>query len=124
MCYTISGHIVVGVPFDRIHSSSRVFIDPFNGGRILSYVDCSEIVTRFNISFHPDMVTPISNEKVWQRMVGNLIHSHSMQETEDDNDDGFFFSLRFLLSEYALVITNFQELVSAPGWCLQPIPFL
>jgi len=31
--------------------------------------------------------------------------------------DEFFFSLRYLLSDNALVITNF-ELISAPVWCL------
>ena len=110
----MSGHIVVGVPYDGIPNSSRVFIDPFNGGRILSYADCSEIVARHNISFHPGMVIPSSNEKVWQRMVGNLIHSHS----EDETFDRFFLSLRYLLSDYAVDITNFQEPISTPGWCL------
>lgn len=114
----MAGHIVVGVPYDGVPNSSRVFIDPFNGGRILSYADCAEMVTRYNISFHPDMVNPLSNVKVWQRMVGNLIHSYSMRASEDDNVDRFFFSLRYLLPEYAPVITNFEELIGAPGWCL------
>ena len=47
---------------------------------------------RYNISFHPDMVIPLSNVKVWQRMVGNLIHSYSMRASEDEVDR-FFFSL-------------------------------
>jgi len=51
-CFIMSGHIVVGAPYNGIPNSSRVFIDPFNGGRILSYADCTEIATRYNISFH------------------------------------------------------------------------
>jgi hypothetical protein len=50
-------------------------------------------------------------------MVGNLIHSYSMRASEDEVDR-FFFSLRYLLPEYALVITNFEELIGVPGWCL------
>ena len=39
------------------------------------------------MTFHEDMVKPISNEQVWERMIRNLIHSHSMQALGDDNDD-------------------------------------
>ena len=62
----MSGHIVVGVPYNEIPNSSHVFIDPFNGGRILSFADCEEIIMRYIISFHPDMVKypPLSNVKV------------------------------------------------------------
>ncbi len=110
--HIISGHVVIGVPFDGIPDSSRVFVDPFNGGRILSYSDCAEIVSGYNISFHPSMVTPLSNEKVWERMVGNLIQSHSMQTSEHDNDGGLIFSLRFLLSD-CVFVKNFAGLVVA-----------
>ena len=51
-CFIMSGYIVVGAPYNGIPNSSRVFIDPLNGVRILSYADCTEIVTRYNISFH------------------------------------------------------------------------
>ncbi len=114
----ISGHVVLGVPFDGIPDSARVFVDPFNGGRILSYADCAEIVTGYNIAFHPRMVTPLSNEKVWERTVANLIQSHSMRTSELDNDDGlpFYYVLRFLLSDNVFLVKNFTELVKASQW--------
>jgi hypothetical protein len=111
--HIISGHVVIGVPFDGIPDSSRVFVDPFTGGRILSYEDCAEIVSGYNIAFHPSMVTPLSNEKVWERMVGNLIRSHSMQTREHDSDGRLLNSLRFLLSDYVFVAKNFAGLVEA-----------
>ena len=117
----------MGVPFNGGDNNSRVFVDPFHEGRILSFADCQAIVARYNITFNDDMIRPISNEQVWQRMVRNLISSHSMQALADDNDDEhesnhewkIAIPLRFLLKDYASRITNFRDLVAAPGWCPQ-----
>jgi len=84
----LPGHIVVGVPYEEGDSvDSRLFVDPFDNGKILSYTDCQEIVSRYNMTFNEEMVRPISNDQVWQRMVRNLIHSHSMQALAEDNND-------------------------------------
>jgi len=129
----LPGHIVVGVPPNGGDDTSRVFVDPFHEGRILNLADCQAIVERYNMTYTDDMVRPISNERVWERMVRNLIHSHSMQALADDNDNNGRYGsesstqhewkiaipLRFLLSDYAPRITNFRELVAAPGWCPQ-----
>lgn len=124
----LPGHIVVGVPANGPYNTSRKFVDPFHQGRILSYADCRNIVARYNMTFNYDMIRPISNDQVWQRMVRNLIHCHSMQALNDDNDDDdseathewkISIPLRFLLPDYANRITNFGALVAAPGWCPQ-----
>lgn len=124
----LPGHIVVGVPFnDEDDLESRLFVDPFHEGRILSYTDCQDIVSRYNITFNTDMVRPISNEEVWQRIIRNLIHSHSMQALEDDNSNNdesnhewkIAIPLRFLLSDYNGRVMNFRDLISSPGWCPQ-----
>mmetsp|Transcript_13541 Transcript_13541/g.23051 ORF Transcript_13541/g.23051 Transcript_13541/m.23051 type:complete len:517 (-) Transcript_13541:475-2025(-) len=125
----LPGHIVVGVPSNGHDNTSRIFIDPFHQGKILSFADCESIVARYNMAFHSDMLRPISNEEVWQRMIRNLIHSHSMQALADDNENAanadsehewkIAIPLRFLLSDYAPRINSFRELVSAPGWCPQ-----
>ena len=115
----------MGVPFTGNDNSCRVFVDPFHEGRVLSFADCQDIVARYNMTITEEMIRPISNEQVWQRMVRNLIHSHSMQALADDNDDEsthewkIAIPLRFLLSDYAPRITSFRELVAAPGWCAQ-----
>jgi len=129
-CHIIGlpGHIVVGVPYkegDPVHS--RVFVDPFDNGKILSYTDCQEIVSRYNMTFNEEMVRPISNEQVWQRMIRNLIHSHSMQALAEDNNDveeptsdwKIAIPLRFLLSDYESRVRSFRDLVRAAGWCPQ-----
>ena len=79
---------MVGIPTNSIDNSTRIFVDPFHDGQILTYADCQVIVGRYNMTFHDDMVKPISNEEVWQRMVRNLIHSHSMQALAEDNESG------------------------------------
>ena len=44
----LPGHIVVGVPYEEGDPvDSRVFVDPFDNGKILSYADCQEIVSRY-----------------------------------------------------------------------------
>eukprot|EP00571_Detonula_confervacea_P013629 CAMPEP_0172310856 /NCGR_PEP_ID=MMETSP1058-20130122/12772_1 /TAXON_ID=83371 /ORGANISM="Detonula confervacea, Strain CCMP 353" /LENGTH=462 /DNA_ID=CAMNT_0013023823 /DNA_START=168 /DNA_END=1553 /DNA_ORIENTATION=- len=84
----LPGHIVVGVPANGVDNSSRVFVDPFHEGRILSYADCQNIVARYNMTFNEDMVKGIPDKKVWERMARNLISCHSMQAIADDaNDD-------------------------------------
>ena len=77
----------MGVPSNGGDNNSHVFVDPFHEGRILSFTDCQDIAAGYNITFNDDMIRPISNEQVWQRMVRNLISIHSMQALADDNDD-------------------------------------
>eukprot|EP00804_Cyclotella_cryptica_P003956 CCRYP_013876-RA/>CCRYP_013876-RA protein AED:0.15 eAED:0.15 QI:0/-1/0/1/-1/1/1/0/416 len=66
----LPGHIVIGIP-QRI-GAERIFVDPFNGGRVLNYEACCQIVSRYNITFREDMINPISQKEVWQRMIRNL----------------------------------------------------
>lgn len=101
------------------NNSSRVFIDVFNNARLLSYSDCVGIVLQqYGILFHPSMITPLTNEQVWQRMVANLLHCHSncLSMFTDDSLFQEFLPL-FNLPEYSgkVGIKNFQELVSRVG---------
>ena len=120
----LPGHIVVGVPFNGIDNRARVFVDVFNGASVLTYTDCQNIVARYNMTFSDNMLRPISNADVWQRILRNLIHSHSMQAMADDNDEipdanhewKIIRQLRFMLADYAARITSLQDLVNSPGW--------
>lgn len=126
MLLGLPGHIVVGVPFNGIDNRARVFVDVFNGASVLTYTDCQNIVARYNMTFNDNMLRPISNADVWQRILRNLVHSHSMQAMADDNDEipdanhewKIAIPLRFMLADYAARIT-FQDLVNSPGWCPQ-----
>ncbi|KAL9189231.1 hypothetical protein ACHAXT_011721 [Thalassiosira profunda] len=122
----LPGHIVVGAPSDGLSNADRVFVDPFHQGRILSYDDCRDIVARYNLEFSDDMVRPISNRQVWERILRNLIHCHSMQAMRDDNGEDsdsdhrwkIALPLRIFLSDSDYV-DNLRLLLAAPGWCPQ-----
>jgi hypothetical protein len=60
------------------------------------------------------MLTPLTNEQVWQRMVANLIHCHSSRLSMFTNDMEGILRL-FQMPEYGgnMRIENFNELVSS-----------
>ena len=110
----LPGHIVVGLPVnDNDNNSPRVFIDVFNDAQNLSISDCTELVSQYGVTFHPSMLTPLTNEQVWQRMVANLIHCHSSRLSMFTNDMEGILRL-FQMPEYGgnMRIENFNELVS------------
>mmetsp|Transcript_741 Transcript_741/g.1525 ORF Transcript_741/g.1525 Transcript_741/m.1525 type:complete len:473 (-) Transcript_741:269-1687(-) len=125
----LPGHIVVGLPHEPgAPDSQRVFVDTFHHGRILSFEEAQNIVTRYNIMFREEMVRPISHQQVWQRMVRNLVQCHSMRALTDEgganngneavNRDWMVaVPLRFFLEDLAPNISTFFQLVEAPGWC-------
>ena len=130
----LPGHIVLGVPPPAeegeeegavavaVSNSSRIFVDPFYGGGILSFDDCRDIVGRYNLTFRDEMADPIPNRMVWERMVRNLIHCHSMQALQDDGrpDDELEWKIAvplkcFLQSDGGRV-SSLEELMVTPGW--------
>ena len=66
----LPGHIVVGVP--QSISNERIFADPFHNGRLLTFEDCRDLVSRYNITFRDEFVNPMDHKAVWQRMIRNL----------------------------------------------------
>ena len=111
----LPGHIVVGLPVIDNDNSPRVFIDVFNDAQHLSISDCAELVSQYGVTFHHSMLTPLTNEQVWQRMVANLIHCHSSRLSMFNSDPAFEDTLcLFQMPEYGgnVRIENFNELVS------------
>jgi regulator of sirC expression with transglutaminase-like and TPR domain len=111
----LPGHIVVGLPTNEDDNNSpRVFIDVFNDARLLSISDCADLVLQYGVVLHPSMLTPLTNEQVWQRMVANLIHCHSSRLSMFTNDMEGILRL-FQMPEYGgnMRIENFNELVSS-----------
>ncbi|KAL7476641.1 hypothetical protein ACHAW6_002489 [Cyclotella cf. meneghiniana] len=115
----LPGHIVIGVP-QRI-SAERIFVDPFNGGRILTYDACRQLVSRYNITFREDMVNPISQKEVWQRMIRNLITVHTMQVMDDrhTSDWNVAVPLSSFLKDEMHNFSNLDELLLSRGWCYE-----
>jgi regulator of sirC expression with transglutaminase-like and TPR domain len=117
----LPGHIVVGVPEEL--GGERIFVDPFNSGRILTTADCREIVNRYNITFQDRMLDPISQVDVWQRMIRNLIHAMTAPIMDDHNASQWSTVLpltHFLVDEMQR-ITCFEELLNHDQWRLHSV---
>ena len=114
----LPGHIIVGVPAHL--GGGQIFVDPFNFGRILNYDDCREIVERYNITFHDQMVEPISHVEVWQRIIRNLIHALTM-DNEFCNWEVATLLTTFLLDQMQQV-SNSDDLLNNTGeWTYKSI---
>jgi len=132
----LPGHFMLSTPICSLSSSAgeRIFIDPFRGGNLLTTQDCQRLLHDSGrmIVWSDDFVSPVPYEEVWQRMVRNLLHCHSISSWEgggtlgvgnssdddddydvaDVNDDGqekFFrriaLPIRFLLTDVLFRIT-------------------
>jgi regulator of sirC expression with transglutaminase-like and TPR domain len=75
----------VGVPLHGINfpchflvghrDRADYFIDPFNEGTILGIPQCEALLKRVaggRVSFHADLLKPVSNRRILLRMLGNL----------------------------------------------------
>jgi len=65
------GHFLLALkPSD---AESRIFVDPFHGGRLLSLEHCERIVASYGISWDENLVSPVPFSHVWMRMVRNIL---------------------------------------------------
>lgn len=67
----LPGHFVVAYE-DR---NSRYWIDPFHGGRILSFEDCSNLAQQIagvNLRANPAVLAPVNKRQILVRMLSNL----------------------------------------------------
>ncbi|KAL7510271.1 hypothetical protein ACHAXN_007216 [Cyclotella atomus] len=117
----LPGHIVVGIPEEL--SSERIFVDPFNSGRIMTVADSREIVNRYNVTFHDRMLDPISQVDVWQRMIRNLIHAISAPIIDDHESSEWstVLPLTLFLVDEMQRITCFEELLDHEHWRLHSL---
>ena len=69
----IPGHFLLSIGTGQ----DRLFVDAFDGGKLLTMKDCVQIVQiRYGQQWHDSMANPISNHQVWARMVRNLLNCH------------------------------------------------
>jgi hypothetical protein len=116
----LPGHIVVGVPESM--SDERIFVDPFDAGRIMTFDDCRQIVQRYSITFQDEMANPITHQDVWQRIVRNLIHALFMPAMEDRvTDDRLITPLTTLLKDKIHRIANTEQLFDSEEWLFESI---
>jgi regulator of sirC expression with transglutaminase-like and TPR domain len=64
-------HFVVGCRLPQ----GRIYIDPFNGGQLLSERDCRDLIRRIakgRIKIHPQWFEPVSHKQILIRVLNNL----------------------------------------------------
>jgi len=67
----LPGHFIVAYE----DGESRYWIDPFNGGRILSFADCSALAKQaagVDIRSNPAVLAPVNKRQILVRMLSNL----------------------------------------------------
>jgi regulator of sirC expression with transglutaminase-like and TPR domain len=109
------GHFLLGTPANpRKRSLTTVeetsFIDPFNGGTVLGFQGCRELLESMFGKRHeldPSMLAPVSNELILIRMTNNLKSIYA----RDRNFDGLTSVLRLRSCLPSLSLIEGCELV-------------
>lgn len=77
----------VGMPghFLVKHANSRrdLFIDPFNGGQLLTYHDCRQFLMKSGYGFWKGYLSPVSSRAILVRMLRNLQLVYSERHERD-----------------------------------------
>jgi regulator of sirC expression with transglutaminase-like and TPR domain len=77
----------VGMPghFLVKHANSRrdLFIDPFNGGQLLTYHDCRQFLMKSGYGFWKGYLSPVSSRAILVRMMRNLQLVYSERHERD-----------------------------------------
>ena len=74
----LPGHFVIG------HATPRGarYLDPFNGGRVLSKADCASIALRAGAEFDDRMLEPAGRPQILSRMMVNLLNIYAERGDE------------------------------------------
>jgi regulator of sirC expression with transglutaminase-like and TPR domain len=67
----LPGHFIVAYE----DAESRLWVDPFNGGRILSFADCCALARQtagVDVRSNPAVLAPVNNRQILVRMLSNL----------------------------------------------------
>jgi len=65
----LPGHFIAA----HVIEGRAVYIDAFNGGRILTPADCAQLVRRRGVEFQERFLFPMSKDQIMSRMILNLI---------------------------------------------------
>ena len=98
----LPGHFVCRFQ-DATH---EIYVDPFNGGRLLTRTDCVHHVVRTNAQFTEESLGPISPRKMLLRSVTNL---HQIHEQRKDH------ARALRMRRYLLALTNKDRLIQKPA---------
>jgi len=78
----------IGIPSHflcRYQSATRqLYLDAFNGGRLLSRTDCIAFVSQLGRPFDEGFLQPVTPRRMLQRMCTNLEHAYEALESRAD----------------------------------------
>jgi regulator of sirC expression with transglutaminase-like and TPR domain len=121
----LPGHIVLGfddndndtrsdVEIGSSRRRRRSFMDVFNGGTILSVVDCQEIVEGYGVEWNDKYLTPLPLKSTLQRILNNLTNCHAQATTRRNTNPGPFHpDLMFQQRALGLIYRHPPEIVSS-----------
>lgn len=73
----------VGMPAHFILSypgeSERIFVDPFNEGKLLSRKQCAQFLVKAGFGYVEEYLEPVSNKEIIERFLRNLINGFQRQ---------------------------------------------
>lgn len=76
-------------------SDDNFFIDTFDGGSILSYQDCCDLLRVMGINYHPRYLEPATNREIVARMLRNLAEIY--REREPDLASELLWAIRRII---------------------------
>lgn len=74
----LPGHFILG----HVTPRGARYLDPFNGGRILSKADCASIALRAGAEFDDRMLEPAGRPQILSRMMVNLLNVYAERGDE------------------------------------------
>jgi regulator of sirC expression with transglutaminase-like and TPR domain len=67
-------------------AASEIYIDAFNGGRLLTRADCIQHLNRFNFSVRDEYLSPVSPRRMLMRMLNNLLQVHQQRGDGEETE--------------------------------------
>ncbi len=78
----------VGMPMHFLlafeSSMDEVFIDPFNGGAMITYEDCRALLAAADVTLTHDLLEPVTNRAIMIRMWRNLLAAYHHTHMKDE----------------------------------------
>jgi len=60
-------------------AACEIYVDPFNGGRLLTRADCIQHLTRCNFSPRDEHLSPVTPRRILMRTLNNLLQIHQQR---------------------------------------------
>lgn len=65
-------------------ASGEIFVDPFNGGRLLTRADCIRHLSRYNYLLKEEYLAPVGARGILMRTLNNLLQIHQQRDDTEE----------------------------------------